>query len=67
MRRRGIFWLHSKPELMAERLPYQIHAALARLIYDVWPFTRLVRVWSVPLQYLGRPYILNRRRFAPSR
>jgi respiratory nitrate reductase gamma subunit len=51
------------PSLMA-RAPawYQIHAALPWLLYAVWPFSRLVHVWSYPLQYLGRPYILYRRR-----
>lgn len=51
------------PSLMA-RAPvwYQIHASLPWLLYAVWPFSRLVHVWSYPLQYLGRPYILYRRR-----
>jgi nitrate reductase gamma subunit len=33
----------------------------------VWPFTRLVHAWSIPLQYIGRPYILYRRRWSPVR
>ena len=51
------------PSLMA-RAPaaYQLHAALPWLLYAVWPFSRLVHVWSYPLQYLGRPYILYRSR-----
>jgi nitrate reductase gamma subunit len=42
---------------------YQIHVTLAWLLYALWPFTRLVHAWSAPFQYLGRPYILYRRRF----
>jgi nitrate reductase gamma subunit len=51
------------PSLMA-RAPvwYQLHASLPWLLYAVWPFSRLVHAWSYPLQYLGRPYILYRRR-----
>jgi nitrate reductase gamma subunit len=41
---------------------YGLHAVLACLIIAVWPFTRLVHVWSVPLGYLARPYLVYRRR-----
>jgi nitrate reductase gamma subunit len=63
---RGI-WVDPHPSLMAESpVVYQLHAALPWLLYAVWPFSRLVHVWSLPYQYLGRPYILYRRRFAQS-
>jgi nitrate reductase gamma subunit len=62
---RGIFLLQPHPELMTSApLLYQAHAAVAWLLYALWPFSRLVHAWSVPVQYLGRPYILYRRRFA---
>jgi respiratory nitrate reductase gamma subunit len=51
------------PSLVADApLAYQLHAAIPWLLYAVWPFSRLVHAWSYPLQYLGRPYILYRRR-----
>jgi nitrate reductase gamma subunit len=57
-------WYDPQPSLMADApVGYQIHAALPWLLYAVWPFSRLVHVWSVPLQYLGRPYILYRSRY----
>jgi nitrate reductase gamma subunit len=57
-------WYDPQPSLMADTpVGYQIHAALPWLLYAVWPFSRLVHVWSVPVQYLGRPYILYRRRY----
>ncbi|HEX6520225.1 MAG TPA: respiratory nitrate reductase subunit gamma [Streptosporangiaceae bacterium] len=31
-----------------------MHAASAWLIWAVWPFSRLVHAWSVPLWYLQR-------------
>jgi nitrate reductase gamma subunit len=42
---------------------YQIHAIIAWAFWAVFPFSRLVHAWSIPLQYLGRPYILYRRRY----
>jgi nitrate reductase gamma subunit len=42
---------------------YQLHAIIAWLFWAAFPFTRLVHAWSIPLQYIGRPYILYRRRF----
>jgi nitrate reductase gamma subunit len=41
-------------------LVYQIHAASAWLIIAIWPFSRLVHAWSVPLFYLWRPFIVYR-------
>src|SRR5262249_6391106 len=57
-----------QPSLMANApLAYQLHAAIPWLLYAVWPFSRLVHVWSYPLQYLGRPYILYRSRHTVAR
>jgi nitrate reductase gamma subunit len=61
-------WYDPQPSLMADApLAYQVHAALPWLLFAVWPFSRLVHVWSYPLQYLGRPYILYRRRYPAAR
>jgi nitrate reductase gamma subunit len=57
-----------QPSLMADTpVAYQLHAALPWLLYAVWPFSRLVHVWSYPLQYLGRPYVLYRSRHPVAR
>lgn len=62
---RGLFYLSPHPELMAGApLVYQLHAAAAWFLFALWPFSRLVHAWSVPWQYVGRPYILYRRRYA---
>jgi len=42
-------------------LAFQLHVLSGFLIFAMWPFTRLVHVWSVPLNYVGRSYILYRR------
>lgn len=42
-------------------LQFQVHAVLAFLLILVWPFTRLVHVFSAPIGfYLTRPYIVYR-------
>ena len=38
--------------------------ALAWALDALWPFSRLVHAWSIPFQYLGRPYVLYRRRYS---
>jgi nitrate reductase gamma subunit len=46
---------------------YQLHAIIAWAFWAVFPFSRLVHMLSIPLQYLGRPYILYRRRYGTTR
>lgn len=45
------------------RTIYQVHAIAAWAFWALFPFSRLVHAFSIPLQYLGRPFILYRRRF----
>lgn len=60
---RGIFTLDPDGELMTEApFLFQLHAASLWLLYLVWPFSRLVHVWSVPLTYLRRKWIPYRSR-----
>lgn len=42
-------------------LTFKLHILAGFLIFAMWPFTRLVHVWSVPLNYVGRSYIVYRR------
>ena len=58
---RSIFLFQPKPELMAQApLGFQLHALLAFLLFAMWPFTRLVHVFSAPIGYLTRPYLVYR-------
>lgn len=60
---RSVFLLNPDPDLMrGVDASYQVHVTVAWALYIVWPFSRLVHVWSVPIQYLGRPPILYRSR-----
>ncbi|MFE7447453.1 respiratory nitrate reductase subunit gamma [Streptomyces chartreusis] len=60
---RGLFVLQPQPEAVAGApLLFQLHALTACLLFAAWPFTRLVHVWSAPIGYLVRPYLVYRRR-----
>jgi nitrate reductase gamma subunit len=60
---RGLFTLQTDPSLMASApLVYRVHIALAFLLLALWPFSRLVHVWSVPIAYLRRSPIIYRSR-----
>lgn len=60
---RSIFYLQPQGELMtASTLLFQAHMMSAWLLFAVWPFTRLVHVFSAPLGYVTRPYIVYRSR-----
>jgi nitrate reductase gamma subunit len=65
---RDIFTLHPAGQLMVHApLVYQLHVICALVFIALWPFTRLVHVWSAPVAYLWRPYIVYRRQKAPAR
>ena len=59
---RDLFLFRANPAIMAD-VPwsFKIHVLTGFAIFAFWPFTRLVHVWSVPLNYVGRSYILYRR------
>jgi len=60
---RGIFFFDLQPELMGEApLSFQLHGLAAMALFALWPFTRLVHVFSAPLGYFTRPYIVYRSR-----
>lgn len=58
---RSLFALNPQPELMGQApIQFQLHAIVASLLFAIWPFTRLVHVFSAPISYLNRPYIIYR-------
>lgn len=60
------FWtLRPDPELMAAApVGFQLHLIAAFVLFALWPFTRLVHVFSAPVGYLTRPYLVYRSRDA---
>ncbi len=62
---RGLFLLSPDASLMsgaAVPLSYQLHAIGGWIVLMIWPFSRLVHAWSVPLGYLRRKPIVYRAR-----
>ena len=41
---------------------FKLHALAAFTLFALWPFTRLVHVFSAPVGYATRPYIVYRSR-----
>lgn len=60
---RSVFTLDPDGALMTS-VPflYQAHLVIAWVLYAVWPYTRLVHVWSVPVTYLARSPVVYRSR-----
>ena len=64
---RSVFYAHPDTGLIASApVGFQIHVMLAWVLFAAWPFTRLVHVFSAPVGYLTRPYIVYRSRGAPA-
>lgn len=62
---RSFLAFQPRGELMAQApLGFQLHALVAFGLFALWPFTRLVHVFSAPLGYAVRPYIVYRSRDA---
>lgn len=60
---RSLFALQPRTELM-EGVPllYRIHAVVGMVLIAMVPYTRLVHMFSAPVQYLFRPYVVYRSR-----
>ncbi|MRF37862.1 respiratory nitrate reductase subunit gamma [Staphylococcus sp. KY49P] len=59
---RQLFIFSPDADLMLQvPLAFKTHILLGFIIMAFWPFTRLVHVWSVPLTYASRSYIIYRR------
>lgn len=60
---RSIFGFQPQPELMANvPILFDLHVLSALALFALWPFTRLVHVFSAPVGYLFRPYVVYRSR-----
>ncbi|MGH3917812.1 MAG: respiratory nitrate reductase subunit gamma [Pseudonocardiaceae bacterium] len=60
---RSLFTLSPQPELMVGvPITFQVHNLVVLALLALWPCTRLVHVFSAPLGYLVRPYVVYRSR-----
>jgi nitrate reductase gamma subunit len=60
---RGLFYFQPNPLLM-ETVPlwFKMHILSAFSMLAIFPFTRLVHAFSMPLKYLRRSYVIYRKR-----
>ncbi|MFC8531686.1 respiratory nitrate reductase subunit gamma [Nocardia sp. NPDC057227] len=58
---RSLFTVDPQPELMVG-VPwtFQAHGLFVLVLVAIWPYTRLVHMFSAPIGYLTRPYIVYR-------
>lgn len=55
---RGLLILQPDAIFMAPvPLIFKLHVVMGFALFAVWPFTRLVHVWSMPVEYINRSYI----------
>lgn len=60
---RGLLTFVPDPSLMSGvPLGFKLHILISFALIGIWPFTRLVHVWSIPLAYFKRSYIIYRKR-----
>lgn len=60
---RSIFYLHPDTALILRApIGFRLHVLAAWALFAFWPFTRLVHVFSAPIGYVTRPYIVYRSR-----
>jgi nitrate reductase gamma subunit len=58
---KSIVLFHPQPELVAKtELVFRLHLFFGMSLFLLFPFTRLVHIWSLPLGYLGRAYQIVR-------
>jgi nitrate reductase gamma subunit len=60
---RSIFYFHPDTKLIVNApIGFRLHVLAAFVLFAFWPFSRLVHVFSAPIGYLTRPYIVYRSR-----
>jgi nitrate reductase gamma subunit len=60
---RSIFYFQPDTNLILRApIGFRLHVLAAWILFAFWPFSRLVHVFSAPIGYLTRPYIVYRSR-----
>ena len=60
----SILFLRPEPLLLSNvGFLYKLHLFFGMTVFLLFPFTRLVHVWSIPLSYLVRPYQIVRTKY----
>jgi nitrate reductase gamma subunit len=60
---RSIFYFQPHTDLILKApIGFRLHVLAAFILFGFWPFSRLVHVFSAPIGYITRPYIVYRSR-----
>lgn len=60
----GVLLFRAEPAMLADvGWIYKLHLFFGMTVFLLFPFTRLVHVWSIPLGYLQRPYQVVRSKY----
>lgn len=60
---RSVFYLRPDTALfLGAPIGFKLHVLSAWVLFAFWPFSRLVHVFSAPIGYVTRPYIVYRSR-----
>lgn len=60
---RSLFYFHPKVSLMADvPVSFKMHIVAGFLLFALLPLTRLVHIFSAPMGYTTRPYVVYRSR-----
>ncbi len=60
---RSLFVLRPDITAMSDAgFAFQLHTLIGMALFAIWPFTRLVHAFTVPVGYLFRPYVVYRSR-----
>lgn len=58
---RSLFTIHPEPQLMVGTpWTFQAHGIIVLALIGIWPYTRLVHMFSAPIGYFVRPYVVYR-------
>ena len=64
----SVVGLGADPTLLKGVEPiFLVHMFFGMTVFFLFPFSRLVHVWSVPIGYLGRAYQIMRRKYVSVR
>jgi nitrate reductase gamma subunit len=64
----SIITLQPKPDVLVSiELIYRIHMFFGMTVFLLFPFSRLVHIWSAPFGYLMRPYQIVRKKYVQYR
>ena len=64
----SVVTFHANPALLAPvDTIFKVHLFFGMTVFLLFPFSRLVHIWSVPLGYLGRAYQIVRVKRVPAR